>query len=80
MSKTHCIGRSIHTERLGALPIADAPTEHVLQPRRHLPFGDLALGDPGGVGLAPILKGWVDPVLDGLNQPTAKAYCHHATG
>jgi hypothetical protein len=79
-SNTHRIGRSVHPERLGAFPIVDVPAQDISHPRRHLPLGDLALHDPGGVRLPPVLKGRVDPVLDGLNQPTAEAYSNRATG
>jgi hypothetical protein len=65
-SKTHRIGGPIHTKRLGVLTVADAPGE-ALHTHYHLLFGDLALDDPGGVRLTPLLIGRVDPVLDGLN-------------
>jgi hypothetical protein len=45
-SKIYRIGRLICTERLGALPIADTPSEDVLHLHRHLLFGDLVLDDP----------------------------------
>jgi hypothetical protein len=79
-SKTHRIRGPIHTKHLGALTVADVPSEDALHPRRHLLFGDLALNDPSGVGLAPVLVGRVDLVLDGLNQPTTEADSHRAAG
>jgi hypothetical protein len=65
-SKTYRIGRPIHTKRLGALPVADAPDKDVIHPRRHLLLGDLALVDPGGVGLPLVHVRQVYPVLDML--------------
>jgi hypothetical protein len=58
-SKPYHVGRSVHSKGLGAFPIADAPAEDVLDPRRHLPLGDLALDDTDGVGLTQYSKaGW----------------------
>jgi hypothetical protein len=34
----------------------------------------------GGVGLSPVLKGRMNPILDGLNQPTAEAYSNSTVG
>jgi hypothetical protein len=70
----------VHPERLGAFPVANAPAEDVLHLGRHLSLRDLALHNPGGVGLPPVLKGRVDLILDGLDEPTAEAYRHCATG
>jgi hypothetical protein len=36
------------------------------------------LHDPGGVGLPPVLEGWVGSTLDGLDE-AVKAYGHRAT-
>jgi hypothetical protein len=58
-SKTYWVERVVHPERLGALPIADPPAEYVLHPSRHFCLGDLALHDPCGVGLPPVLEGSV---------------------
>jgi hypothetical protein len=68
----------VHPERLGALPVVDPPAEDVLHPSYHLPLGDLALYDPGGVGLPPVLEGWVGLILDGLDEPAVEAYSHCA--
>jgi hypothetical protein len=69
----------VHPKRLGTLPVADPPAEDALRPSRHLHLGDIALHDPGGVRLSPILEGWVGPILDGLDEAAADAYGHYAT-
>jgi hypothetical protein len=57
----------VHPKRLRTFPVADAPAEDVLHPGCHLSLRDLALYDPGGDGLPLVLKGRMDPILDGLN-------------
>jgi hypothetical protein len=50
-----------------ALPVADPPTKELLHPSCHLPLRDLALYDPGGVGLPLVFKGRVGLILNGLD-------------
>jgi hypothetical protein len=69
----------VHPERFRAFPIADVTAEDVLHPGRHLPLETFALY-LGGVGLARVLKGRVDPILNWLDEPGAQAYTHCTTG
>jgi hypothetical protein len=67
-SKTHRVGGAVHPQCLGELPVADPPTEDVLRASHHLRLGDLALCDPSGVALPPVLTGRMGPVLERLDE------------
>jgi hypothetical protein len=76
---TYGVGMPAHAERLGAHLVADAASKDTTHPRHHCLLGDLAPYDVGGVRLASVLIGRVNPVLDGLQQPPAEVDCHGAT-
>jgi hypothetical protein len=63
-----------------ALSVADPHVEDVLRTSHHLRHGDLALCDPGGVGLPPVLEGWLRSVLERLDEAATEADGDHGAG
>jgi hypothetical protein len=80
MSKTYKVGGTVYPKCLGALPVADPPTEDAFHTGRHLRLGDLVLHDPSRVGLPPVLEGRVALILERLDEAATEADGHHNTG
>jgi hypothetical protein len=77
---TFWVGGAVHPQCLGALSVADPPAEDVLRASHHLRLGDLVLCDPGGIGLPPVLKGRMGPILERLDKVAAEADSHRGAG
>jgi hypothetical protein len=63
-----------------ALLVADPPSKDVLHASYHLRLGDLALCNSGRVGLTPIFKGQMGPILKRLDETAAEADGHRGAG
>jgi hypothetical protein len=63
---TYDFGGAIHAECHRTRPVADVPDEQVFHPRHHLLPGELALHDPGGIGMALVLVRLVHSIMDQL--------------
>jgi hypothetical protein len=61
-------------------PFCRSAAEDVLRASYHLHLGDLALRDPGWVGLAPVFEGRMGLVLERLDEAVAEADGHCSAG